>query len=65
MSRHPVSARNAPYIDRLADALLERFDPALRSPQSSAVHSGRDALAGPSLDIPTYLRRGIRIPGVR
>jgi hypothetical protein len=65
MSRHPVSARKASFIDRLADALLERFDPALRSPQSSAVISGRDALAGPSLDIPTYLRRGIRIPGVR
>jgi hypothetical protein len=65
MSRHPVSARKAPFIDRLADALLERFDPALRSPQWSAVLSGRDALASPSLDIPTYLRRGLRIPGVR
>ena len=64
MSRHPVSASKAPFIDRMANALLARFDPASRSPRSPAELMGREALAGHSLDIPTYLRRGIRIPGL-
>lgn len=64
MSRHPVSARKATFIDRLTDALLERFDPPSRWTQSQAMLLVREALVIHSLDTPTYLRRGIHIPGL-